>query len=383
MKKRFDLIIFIFLLLSPLIDVLTGLQARYNIPCSLGVIIRGIILLVSIIYLYINKKHKSVLYLFSIFLALETLVLYFYHDSNILTEIKNIIIIFYLPLMVLFFSHINLSFILKINLIYLLILVIPYFIGVGFNTYSGLDGKSSYLSFFVDGNELSALLLLLLPLSISYLLQNKYYSYLIAFLLLHIIAALIIGTKVLLLGTFIVILYFAVKIIKGMESKKRNLFIVGIISFVVLGIIALPFTPVYKNLAVSLEYYNVNGITDIFKMKFIDNIIFSKRLSFAKDIFSSFNNSILNILFGVGRSFIILIKDVEIDLLDIVFSIGFVGLILYIYSFKRKCFELKGVYRFTFILLIIISFFSGHVLIKPMVATFLGVIFLLNKEENI
>ena len=388
MKKRLDLVIFIFLLISPLIDVLTGLQARYNIPCSLGVIIRGIILLVAIVYLFVNKKHKSVLYLFSIFLALESIILYFCQDSHIFTEIKNIIIIFYLPFMVLFFSsykneEINLSLILKINILYLLILVIPYFLGLGFNTYSGLDGKSSYLSFFVDGNELSSLLLLLFPLSISYLLRNKYYAYLVSFILLHLIATLIIGTKVLLLGTVIILLYFAIILIKNMEKNKRKLFITGLISFIILGIIIMPFTPVYKNLTVSLEYYNVTKVTDIFKLEFFDNIIFSKRLSFASDIFKTFNNSVLNILFGVGRGFIILVKDVEIDLLDILFSIGLVGLVIYIYSFKNKFTTLCGVYRFTFILLVIVSFFSGHVLIKPMVATFLGVLFLLNREENI
>lgn len=389
MRKKFDLIVFLFLLLSPIIDVLTGLGVRYDFFLSIGVVIRGIMLLLALIYLYINRKEKSSIIIVGIYALVELLYLYFYLNSNLFTEVKNMIIIFYLPLMILFFSYyenkkINLSLMLKINVLYLLVIVVPYFLGIGFNTYSGLDGKSSYLGLFLDGNELSALLLLLSPLSIYYLLQEKNYSYLICFILLHLIGTLIIGTKVLLLGTFIVALYFIINSLKKLDKKKRNIVIIGTISFIVLGIILLPFTPVYKNLTVSLDYYNVSSIKDVFKYEFIDNIIFSKRLSFSSKIFSIYSDSFIKIMCGIGREAIILIKDVEIDLLDIMYSIGVVGLIVYLYTFKNKFLKLKGVYKFTFILLFIISFFSGHVLIKPMVATFMAALFLLNNsKENI
>ena len=71
MKKHYDLIIYLFLLLSPLIDCLTGLQARFNIPFSIGVILRGLIMLSAITYLVLYKKNRNNIYLFLVYLFIE------------------------------------------------------------------------------------------------------------------------------------------------------------------------------------------------------------------------------------------------------------------------------------------------------------------------
>ena len=386
MRKYYDLIIYIFLFISPIIDALTGLQERFNIPFSIGVIIRGLIMVSAFIYMFYYKKNRNNIYLFLLYLIVECIYTFAYLQTNIFAEIKNIIVIFYLPIMVLFFSNyenkkIDKSLITTASFMYLFLILIPYLFGFGFNTYSGADGKSAYLGLFYEGNELSALLILLLPITVKYLLDNKYYLYFAIYVCLYALCIILVGTKVLLLGTFVVIMYFAIKSIMKFEKKKRVILYIFLLMFIGLCILILPFTPVYKNLVISMDYYGVKSILDLFKPKFIDNIIFSNRINFAINVFKVFGSSVVYIVFGIGKTLLLAIKDVEIDLIDIFYSIGVLGTIIYFYTFNKNVFKLKGIYKFTFVLLFIISLFSGHVLIKPMVSTFLGVLFILNKEE--
>jgi len=386
MRKYYDLIIYIFLLISPLIDALTGLQERFNIPFSVGVIVRGIIMVSAFVYLFYYKKNRNNIYLFLLYLMVECIYTFAYLQTSIFTEVKNIIVIFYLPIMVLFFSNydnkkIDKSLIATISFIYLFLILIPYLFGFGFNTYSGADGKSAYLGLFYDGNELSALLVLLLPITIKYLFDNKRFLYLAIYLSLYAVSIILVGTKVLLLGTFIVTMYFAIKFIMKFEKKKRVILSIFLLMFIGICIAILPFTPVYKNLIISMDFYGVKSVLDLFKPKFIDNIIFSNRINFAINVFKVFGSSVAYIVFGIGKTLLLSIKDVEIDLIDIFYSIGVLGTIIYLYTFNKNIFKLKGIYKFIFILLFIISLFSGHVLIKPMVSTFLAVLFILNKEE--
>ena len=77
---------------------------------------------------------------------------------------------------------------------------------------------------------------------------------------------------------------------------------------------------------------------------------------------------------GIGRTDFM--KNTEIDIFDIFYSIGIIGVIIYfiwmIYVLKR-C-KLNKDTKFIYILLFIISLFSGHVLVSPMVTTYIGVL---------
>ena len=346
MRKYYDLIIYIFLFISPIIDALTGLQERFNIPFSIGVIIRGLIMVSAFIYMFYYKKNRNNIYLFLLYLIVECIYTFAYLQTNIFAEIKNIIVIFYLPIMVLFFSNyenkkIDKSLITTASFMYLFLILIPYLFGFGFNTYSGADGKSAYLGLFYEGNELSALLILLLPITVKYLLDNKYYLYFAIYVCLYALCIILVGTKVLLLGTFVVIMYFAIKSIMKFEKKKRIILYIFLLMFIGLCILILPFTPVYKNLVISMDYYGVKSILDLFKPKFIDNIIFSNRINFAINVFKVFGSSVVYIVFGIGKTLLLAIKDVEIDLIDIFYSIGVLGTIIYFYTFNKMYLNLK------------------------------------------
>ena len=87
---------------------------------------------------------------------------------------------------------------------------------------------------------------------------------------------------------------------------------------------------------------------------------------------------------GLGKSYVNAFKGIEIDIFDIFFSIGIIGILIYGYlCFKNiKDFKLKGIYLFTLVLSIMISLVTGHVLNMPNVSIYVGLLFVLNKQEE-
>ena len=109
------------------------------------------------------------------------------------------------------------------------------------------------------------------------------------------------------------------------------------------------------------------------------------RLTFLENVAILYKDSSLSgKLFGIGRTTLLNTKDVEIDIFDIFFSIGMVGFIIYLCYFGYVLTEvkIKGLPKFIFILLLVISLFSGHVLISPMVSTYLAMLFGIKNGRN-
>ena len=87
---------------------------------------------------------------------------------------------------------------------------------------------------------------------------------------------------------------------------------------------------------------------------------------------------------GIGKTTLINTKLIEIDIFDIFYSIGIIGFVIWIlYMIKgMKNSKLNGIYKFTFILLIIISIFAGHILTSTNVSIYLALMIILNKNEK-
>ena len=140
-----------------------------------------------------------------------------------------------------------------------------------------------------------------------------------------------------------------------------------------------------KNFDVALKYYEIDSTSEVFSLKFVDKVMLSSRLSFAHDAFLELQNKDSSkYLFGVGDVSSELLKNSEIDLVDIFFSIGFIGLAIYIlvmvYALKKV--KLKSIYAFSFYLTIVASVFAGHILNSAMVGIFLPLLVMANKNVD-
>ncbi len=392
MQKKLDKFIIIFLILQPFLDVVTSIGIRNNWSVSIGLLIRGFFFCFTIFYLFFKKQERKVVYSLMIYIAIELLYFYSLTNSSLLSEAFNLIKIFYLPILFLFFNRydnqkINEKLIFSIYMMYMNLIIIPYIFNLGFNiTY---ENKEGYLGFFYGGNELSAIFIGLLPIVLKYVLSKKKLFLKLFFFLEIVIVMVLVGTKTLFLGIGLVFTLFILKSLKknvqSFSKKRKSLIILSIGLFLLTSSLLIPKTPVYKNFKVTLNYYQIHSMKDFVSIDTIDKVIFSTRLSFFKNVHSYYKERELKEkLFGIGITKINQIKDIEIDVLDIFYSIGIIGFLIWllfmILSIRKS--KLKGIYQLSLFLFLFISLFSGHILNKPMVSTFISLLPLLNKNKK-
>lgn len=413
-------IVLIFLFIQPLIDVIAGISINYlNINLNISSIIRLLFFIFCIYYLiFINKidEKKNIIYLvlYLIYLILYSISVILYKDTSVLIyEIKNNINIFYFPIIFLglynMFKNnnikIKLKYLVYLFLIYIMFIIVPVLTNTSFNSYE--HSKVGNIGWFLSANTIGSILSMLLPLILIYLSNKKVniiFKLIITILSIYIFLS--IGTKVPVLSICILIfinfIYFIIKLIK--EKQYKNILSVSIISIVLVCILLafLPKTSFYKNLEIHKDFLGMNSYFEVFtKYEYIDHFIFSQRLTFLNNTHTNYmNGSIPERLLGIG--FIenygtdnINIKTIEIDYFEIFYRSGIVGFIIFFMLFIPliiKCF--KKILKFNFInmqyltiliLIMLLSFFQGHILITPSVSIYVAlfIIFILNNSLDI
>ena len=378
-------VIIIFLLLQPFLDVLAG----SNILNKVHLIIRGLFFLYCFFYIIKEKKkRKTTIFLTTIMFIYFCSYLFLYHYS-LINSISYTLKLFYLPYTILFFynskENIDEKYIYIILFTYLILLITFYIFNIGNEIYEAEIRKTGFKGLFNSINEFSAIIITLLPLSLNYFKKRKKYIHCIITIILMIIVSMLTGTKVILGGVLITLIYFLyhplIQFIKKQNTLKKATILFIIIASTIGGFFLIKNTTAYKNAIIQAKFFKVKNI---FSIKGINKVVFNNRFSFIPTNQKDFNHStiyekLLGLKYNDSR------KDVEIDFFDIFYKYGIIGIfivtiILIYYGYKSK---LKGVYFLTFILLILISETSGHVLICPAVSLYFGVIISLNKKSLI
>lgn len=393
-NKFFDNFVYIFLLFSPLLDALTSIFVRnIDLPFSIGTIIRGLLLIFVLIWLKKNVDTGKVLLIFVLYVVLALLYYMGAVKDSFFGEISNIFQIFYLPIMLFFFSKynndkINEKLILKIYIFYLNLIIIPYLFNIGYNLSESYSNKTGYFGLFIGGNEISGILVGLSPIVFTYLNKAKNYILKIFVYLELLIVIFLVGTKTLVIGIILTLLFILYKHIRYayvvMNEKKSKLpYIIGIL-VIVLIVIFIPKSPLISNIKTTFDYYKIYNVTDIFSIENVDNVIFSKRLSNIYNVSKVFfKGNIEQLIYGIGKSGLLSINVIEIDLFDIFFSVGIFGFVIYFLFilFTTRFNILRDTRSFSCFLFILMSIFSGHILIKPMVSIYIALLYLLEKNN--
>lgn len=418
MKKS---LLYIFILLQPFIDLVTALMTRFDISIvSIGMIIRGVFILLMLGYLFFFSKSKykknSIKYI--VLLGIFYL-LYLLTKSEILTNFgflfNEITYIFkYSYFIILFVTFINfvdeykferkevLNLFMVNLLVYSLLIIIPFIAGTGFNSYNNNEGYG-IVGWFYSANEISAILTMIYPflfLSIDKKITIKN-SLLV---LITIMAIIIIGTKApyygMLVINIIMLMYFFITYIRKKEKLKQLIFISVI---VVCSLLAQTYTPANINLeqrVECLEDYQNGTLTEGGKLdcQVAENqqiVMLSGRevlFGYSLDIYK--DSSLVDKFFGIGFSEREVIeskwitKIVEMDLFDVFFRFGIIGFIIYMApifmiifkvanSFIKKVRKLtleQFVYSYSTAIGIAFGFFIGHVLGAPSASFYLAFI---------
>ena len=405
-KKNFNLLLNIFILLHPIIDLITGICLHvFNLNLTFGNIIRIVFLmLVMFCTIFVYKKKKPLIYyiifgvyFFSYFISLITIK----DGIGLFTEIQGLIRTFYFPIILLSLYEIREEVKVSIKTLtitlctYILCIFIPSLLGIGYESYE--ITKSGTLGFYNSANEISGIVSILLPVAIINFKEKSNMFLKILLGIIYLVVIFMIGTKTPLLALLITIgMLFLWIIINCLKSKKYKpiiysllIILIGIISMIII----VPKTNFYKNIEVHLDYLEVDSDIDVFKdEELIDHFIFSQRLTFWNDRESEFEDVIVyQKLVGIGYlNDGKLSKTVEMDYVDVYYSHGIIGFIVffsaYIYVlvdiFKEKSkinFE-RYMFITSFILILVLSLFTGHIIVAPAVSL-IAVAIILNLND--
>ena len=404
-KKKILNIFYIFLIIKPFLDLFTSLMTKFiKMPITIGIIIRGLIFLISLIYIFFFSK--SIIYVLILFIysciyfltkkELLTNFTYFY------TEIVYMFKYYYLLISLLFLFNFfdeykpnnrKIFHIIQIDLfLYCFLIVLANITNTAFATYVGGSGNTGW---FYSGNEIGIIITLLFPF--LYLLVNKAITYKVLLYIIPITLGIeIIGTKTSILGLLLPTLFFlGYYLIKAKKGKKKQFLMTGIILLVIL--VSCPNLPVIQNIKNSILRYEERQTKEMdkdYSKDFMSSVLLSDRDFFDKKIRKIYNkSSITNKLFGIGFSNRKEINDkninklVEMDFNDIFYRYGVIGLLIYIapfiyitYKVFRKCQSKKLKLNIKQIILlytsyidILIATIAGHVLGAPAVSGYVAI----------
>lgn len=392
MNQKTNKLIYIFLILLPFIDFITGILAWNHINISLGLILKGLFLIYMIYYIFKNTKDKRFYYLMFAYF-----IIYFVYicmsKLNIVTEVINCIKIYFLPISILFFSkykneNINKKAVTLIFGMYSLLYLIPFFLGIGHNISEMYPNKELYLSYFYIGNELANTLIILLPVVIVYLIESNSYLLKGIYSILIVLVFAILGTKTTYLSLILILMYFLItkhKSIFKFIKKNQLITLVSTLTVTCCLVVYVPKVDLVSNIETALKHYKIDSVRELLTIENIDHIIYSDRLTFLKNVNAVYQEEGgMEKLLGIGRTKINEVKNIEIDIFDIFYSVGAVGIAFYItfFLYTLKNTKLKATYKFTFSLLLVISCFTGHVLLSPMTSIFLGMLFIVSKNDQ-
>ena len=411
-KKNFNILLIIFILIQPILDLITGIGLHiFNANLTLGIIVR-IIFLIFVLYsvLFVYKKKKNLLYygILLLYGILYLIGIIIYKDNvGLFSEIQGLARVFYFP--VLLISLYSIKDEIKISkmtlmvvlMTYLVCIVVPNCLNIGFETYE--ITKAGTLGFFNSANEISGIISLLTPIMILILIKIKKVLPTIIITILYLYVILTIGTKTPLLSLGITIFFTYIWFIyNSLKVKKYKRIIVSLIALIIFTtalILVLPKTTFYKNIETHLNYLKLDNVTEVFEdEKLVDHFIFSSRLKFMENRKATYQDSSLyQKLFGIGylnnkKE----AKAVEMDYFDIYYNHGLIGFIIYfgIYGYffylimkERKKLDFEQYMLYISILLsILLSFFTGHIITAPAVSILVTILLLMlvkNKKKKL
>ncbi len=409
-KKNISIIISIFLLIQPILDLLTGLCLNVlHINLTIGIIVR-ILFMLFIVYisLFIYKKKKLLIpyIIIGIYCSLYLLGIIIFKDKvGLFYELQGLVKVFYYPILLISIysikEDINIS---KLTLfttlfLYLIFIFIPTLFGIGFDTYKVT--KVGTLGFFNAANEISGIISILTPFLFVIVLSSKNIIPKLLFVLMYLIVILMMGTKTPFLSLGIVIgmtiIYLWNNWIHQKEYKILAISGLSIIAAILLLILILPNTNFYKNIETELDYIEVDNPVEVLSSyELIDHAIFGQRLSFlSKRSIDYRRSNIYQRLFGLGylkngqET-----KQIEMDYFDIFINHGLIGfsiiLIIMLYVLKdaiilHKKIDYNNYMTITSIILIfLLSFVTGHIITAPSVSllTIIILLSLIKKEKE-
>ena len=424
-KITFENILILYIVLQPIIDIITSLCVRnINENLTLGIFVRTIFMIFIAIYTLIktDKKNRWKILIYYSLIAIYCIAFIVnsyskYGLSLIFTQIKGLVKTFYFPillasLLVLFkenkysskHKYLNISL-----AIYVLTILICKIFSIGYPTYPLKDNVGT-IGLFYAGNETSAIIALLSPICFATFVSKKFNIFNAILCAITVFAMLEVGTKVACVSTIallaLAIIISLIKLIRKEQSGFYKQFIT-LLLIVLLTFLFIGNTNGGKNLKINpivfKEKIKTESTQDSKKeestkkkpstSKPKTTTLLSGRNNFFKNTLKIYNTSpVLDKSLGIGyispkKDVLQENKLVEIDYFDIFFCHGIIGTVIYVIPLVILIFVclkrffvkfLINIRNYTLIFMIYsillgfgIALTAGHVFTAPAVSMFL------------
>lgn len=404
-KNHLSLIITIFLLVQPILDLFVSLSLNvFSHSFNIGIIVRVLFLIFIVgVSIFTYKKKKNFIFLGLLFLYS---ILYFIAniDSGGFVELHGLFRVLYFPIVFLSLYSIKDEF--KVSNMVLIVYLFTYIflIFVANITNSGFDSyaiaKSGSIGWFNATNEISCIISIMIPIMFAVFSNKK--NIILKFFLLGIFFVVIsqMGTKSPFLALFITILFMIAFFVVFLLRKKLYKMFFLLIGIIVVGftsiILIIPKTTFYKNIMIHLNYLKVDNIFEVLSDSYLfDHFIFSQRITFLENTELEYDSSdTMERFFGIGYydDDLKVYKSIEMDYYDIYYSHGVIGFIIiigiYLFilyklfkSLPKKLYFSKYMEYISVILIMFLGLFSGHVMVAPSVSI-LCIIIIINLIGN-
>ena len=367
-NKFFDKFIYIFLLLSPIINIFSNsLINNINFPLSISFILFLISFALMFIWLMKNYKYNKILFLFIAFLFFSLMYYFGKTKISVFSEFINIINVFFFPISMLLFGtynndNINDKLISKIFLIYMTTFVISSIFNL--NLYNNIT--------------ISLILVILGSVSLNYINNSKsfilkIYSYIMLFLSVYYSNTVIMYIGIIIDLLFILFRYIKYsRVFKVDKWQKRNIAISVFIIALLIGLFpVMKITHTIKD----NKIYNYKKIVEYTKYDIkIDALKRTAR--------KTTKGKVENYIYGLGKYEMNEIDNINIDIFDLFFGVGIFGIIVYILIvlYNTRFHSLRDKYNFSFIVALLLSFVGG-VIVNPSISIYVALLYLLSKNS--
>lgn len=435
-KFKIEYLLYVFIVISPFLDVISFLFREWKPDVSLSpsTVLRPLIPLVLLLYVFIKDKdvRKKLLIMGIVYVMYGGIHLYLYKGlvtgisyGNLFSEAQYVInytyMIFVLFLYIYYYNKDKLPYLKKslfISLVcYIGLIYVSIVSGTSYTTY--LEGMG-YRGWFVSGNSIGTILILLLiSLFHDIVVSKKIFKYIIL-LLTGVYLVFLLGTRTGMFGFFLCVgiyigIWFVLKILKDRKIDVKKLLVgFGILMLLVMVVFSVGTESItrrkhLKNESVgiidvnTMEVGHTTGDTGVIVNQIKNNIVAEGYMSEAQkkaylDMYEYANKheilatdtrkqqliyhvsliknqkNIFYVLFGNGYHANYGEMTLEMEILAILFNFGIVGFVLYLLPFivllvrlgykivKDKKYNIDNMMMlFSVCLAFVLSFMAGYV----------------------
>lgn len=395
-QNRLKSLILLLILMLPVADMLTFLTIESSI--TFGQVYKVFLLVIMglFVFCYYQKPNRKLLLLVFISIVIFILLYLKVQTSNDLTyEISGVFRTFYFIFFTLLLycirvidkNLIEITLINDVALLYAVILIVTTMLGIDNSSFVS-DIRSGSSGIFNSANEIG----IIISISLGVLVLNfsKRVIFKITVLL---VAALLLGVKTPIITLFLCLVFIFLKCIyNNRKNLCRTTFLIGVaIIIVVISVVGLKYTAVYKNIVVHTEYlvetqkYGDLTQDELYNDPYIllNEYVLSQRL----DLVDNINDNIEFNDYFLGIGFYPKQRSVEMDFVEYYYRIGIIGFLFYFSQICYIIYLVNKISRYTIkrwyliFIVVLISFLVGHTLSATSVAMIVALLLIGREGE--